>query len=149
MGAQVGQTIQASANTIQRYVSEHFRGGQGVDLLLAVDKPLTDIELSSFQSKFMEGGLRLTAPVEYGSHPQYQHVIHMQFAAPTSEGIAALPLAVLLIAAIGAVGIGGVLGWKIGDVISKIGEYILPLALLGGGVFLLTRFVDAKYKKTT
>ena len=149
MGAQVGQTIQSSANTIQRYVSEHFRGGQGVDLLLAVDKPLDTSELATFQNKLIEGGLNLRAPVEYGSHPQYQHVIHMQFEAPVSEGIAALPIAVLIIAAIGAVGIGGVLGWRVGDVIGKVGEYILPLALLAGGVFLLTRFVDAKYKKTT
>ncbi|MDP2323978.1 MAG: hypothetical protein Q8N51_08110, partial [Gammaproteobacteria bacterium] len=64
-----------------------------------------------------------------------------------TEGVAALPLAVLIIAAAGAVGIAGILGWQVGQAVSAIGRAVIPLALIAGTVYVLSRFVEAKYTK--
>jgi ABC-type dipeptide/oligopeptide/nickel transport system permease component len=55
--------------------------------------------------------------------------------------VAVWPLAVLIIVALGGVGIAAFLGWKVGNVIDALAKYIIPVTLIGVGGLVLAAYV--------
>ncbi len=129
---------------LQAHIEEHFNVGDKVELILGMPAPLTAEEVSAFQSELAAQGLPLTAPVQFGSTDDWKNAVRVEFRRPSFKGVGALPLAVLLVLAAGAVGVVGILGWKAGNVIDQISNYIVPLALIGGGVLIFMKLVESR-----
>ena len=111
------------------------------ELTLYTWNPLSQEKLNALQEEITSKGIRLTEDIyTILEKPPARTVIRFE----VPSGYAVLPFWVLLTLAIGTVGITGFLGWKVGDVISKIGENLLPVLLLGGGIYLLSRLIEAK-----
>lgn len=129
-----------SLSGLQAELSRYPTGAR-VEAFLGVDRDLTDEDLDRMQGELERGGLRMAEPLGIGSGA-WANTVRISFynPPPVPEGIGALPLVVLLIVAVGAVGIAGILGWQVGGVIDKIGQYIIPLAILAGGVIVLVTF---------
>lgn len=136
----------ASLNVLSLGIQENFAPGETVEVLLGLSRDISNEEVGMVREAMKRQGLK--SKVEMGSGP-WPNTMRLQFQRPVrQQGFAILPLAVLIIGALGAVGIGGVLGWKVGNVVESIGNSIgkslIPLTLVGGGIWLLSRFVEAK-----
>ena len=118
-----------------------FQPGQGVELLLQLDQDLSSAELGTIQGTLVVNGMQLLSPVDIGTGP-WPNTLRLQFRYPSAHEVGMLPLAVLLVLALGSVGVGSFLGWKVGDVVGSIGKYMVPLALIFGGVYVLSKYVE-------
>jgi len=131
-------------NDLDYVITEHFDAGQPIDLRIPIPRDLNADELYTIRAYLEEPGLavrtvKMSAPGE----------LQIIFDRPSRpEGYAILPLVVLIIGALGTVGVGSFLGWKIGsgiqNIMDSIGKMIIPLAIVGGGIFLLNTWVKAK-----
>lgn len=126
-----------SLQSLQLQLEEHFNSGQPVELVLGIVRPLSDSELAQVEEELRRGGLELLAPVEVGIAP-WPNTLRLAFRRPVqTRGYGILPLAVLLIAAIGAVGVGGVLGWRLGELIAGLTENLPLVLILGAAGFIV------------
>lgn len=130
---------------IQAVLEEHYNINQKVELLLGLPRELSDAEVAVFEQSLRQQGLQLTAPVQAGIAP-WPSTLRMEFrrAARNPREIGVLPLAVLLPVALGAIGITGILGYKVGQVIESIGKNIVPLVLIGGAIWLGLVFMKTR-----
>ena len=108
--------------------------GKAYELRLYVYSPLSQEKLDALQQSLIDQGIELLAPVE--ETLQYPTTVIIKARAPKGYGM--LPFFVLLTLAIGAVVISGILGWRIGEAISKW----FPVIIIGGiGTFLLYAWI--------
>lgn len=110
------------------------------ELRLYTFSPLSQEKLDTLYSELHKSG-RLTGKMwETLSSPS---TLHIPFREPEVSGTGVLPFAVLVVLALGAVGVAGILGWSLGKLIGDIGETIkkiaLPAVLILGGILLLSR----------
>ena len=104
------------------------------ELTLYTWNPLSQEKLDALQEQIASKGIRLTADIyTILEKPPARTVIRFE----VPSGYAILPFWVLLTLAIGTVGIAGVLGWRVGEVISKIGESLPWVLLIVGGIWVL------------
>lgn len=104
------------------------------ELTLYTWNPLSQEKLDALQEKIAAQGIHLTENIyTVLEKPPARTIIRFE----VPRGYATLPFWVLLTLAIGAVGITGFLGWRVGDLVSAITKNLVPLALIGGGVFIL------------
>lgn len=102
--------------------------GRVYTLELSVYPPLSQSKLNQLQESLLSHGIELLAPVSQVM--TYPAIVKIKARAPR-EGVAvfaALPFWVLMTLAIGAVVTTGILGWRIGEALSKW----LPAILIGG-----------------
>jgi predicted membrane protein len=105
---------------------------------------LTVDELSVIEQKLLEEGLDLVAPLQLGTG-EWPNTLRIKFrAAPYSKGVGqlGLPLAVMIILAVGAVGITGILGWTIREILLKNFPLVAGLALFG--IILYAKMKEAR-----
>lgn len=99
-------------------------------------------ELMAMEQYLTEKGMKLTAPLSIGSGA-WEHQLRMQFENPKGFGFV-VPLVVMIIGAIGILGLTGVGGWRITNIIE---DHLPGLALM-----VLAGFMGWAYfssKKTT
>jgi hypothetical protein len=126
---------------IDNFIASHFRPGEEVDLYLGLPKPLTEEEVIKLETNLRSQGIALTAPLDYGSTKEWASAVRLRFTAPDYSGVGTLPLAVMLVLAVGAVGIASFLGYKIGNVVDAIAKYTLPIVLIGAGTFIMWAYI--------
>lgn len=124
-------------NRLQQYLAQNVPEGQPVELFLGVDRDLSADELDIMQDELQRGGLVLLEPIGVGSSGDWDNTVRVKFSrpAPLRGEIGVLPLAVLIIGALGAIGIGGIAGWKLGNIMDSFAKNIVPLALILGGIY--------------
>jgi len=126
---------------LDRALMEFFSPGQKVELLLGLPRDISDQEVARMGQQLVNAGLDLHS-IEMGSTKEWPYALRMIFTRPyRPEGVAAWPLAVLIIVALGGVGIAAFLGWKIGNVIDALAKYIVPITLIGVGGLVLAAYV--------
>lgn len=134
------------ANALQREIAK-YKPGTPVEVFLGVDQDLTENDLWHLQQELVQGGLDLLSPASMGATDWWANTLRLEFRAPYGQGpasIGQLPLAVLIILALGVVGIGGVLGWKIGSVFESFGKALIPLGLIFAGALVFMKLAERK-----
>ncbi len=134
------------ANGLQKQIAR-YKPGTPVEVFLGVDRDLSELELWQLQQDLVQGGLDLLSPASMGATDWWANTLRLEFRAPYGQGpasIGMLPLAVLIILAAGAVGIAGILGWKVGSVVESLGKYIVPLALIGAATLVFMKVAERK-----
>ena len=138
-------TVFAGTNLagLQRTIEEHYNPGQRVSVILGLARELTDDEVGILASTFAENGLHVK--VEAGSAPEWPAAVRLEFNRPAKlKGVGAWPLAAVLITALGAAGIVGILGWRLGEVMGSLAKNLLPITLIGAATFLMYGFVTRR-----
>jgi hypothetical protein len=126
---------------LDRALMEFFSPGQKVELLLGLPRDISDQEVAQLEQQLVNAGLDLHS-IEMGSTKEWPYALRMIFTRPyRPEGVAVWPLAVLIIVALGGVGIAAFLGWKVGNVIDALAKYIIPVTLIGVGGLVLAAYV--------
>lgn len=127
-------------NRLQQYLAKNVPEGKPVELFIGVERDLNSDELDLLQDDLLAGGLELLDPVSIGSSGDWANTVRLNFKKPVANqsGIGILPLAVLIIGALGAVGIGGIFGWKLGNIMDSFAKNIVPIALILGGIWAVT-----------
>lgn len=116
---------------LQLQSSAWFKPGKRLQVDIGLTRDLSIAELATIQQKLLSEGLRLLGPVEIGTG-RWQNTLRIKFENPTGYAqIQALPVVVLIILAVGAVGIGGILGWRIGETFQNWFPAIAVLTLAG------------------
>lgn len=131
---------------LQRTMEEHFNPGRPVEILLGLPVDLSSTQLDLLNAELRSQGVPLLSPAQIGSGP-WPITLRLAVRRPQrSRGTGLLPLAVLIIGALGAVGVTGLLGWRLGEVISSMGEALsrslIPMTLILGGVWVLTKYME-------
>lgn len=133
----------ASLDGLQRAIEEHYNPGQRCSVVLGLERELTDDEVGVLESELAQSGLR--AKVEPGMAPEWPAAVRLEFTRPAKvQGVGVWPLAAVLVAALGAVGIVGILGWRLGEVVAALAKNLLPIALIGAATFLMYGFVTRR-----
>ncbi len=130
------------AEVMQLHLDKSYKTGEAIDLIIGIPKNLSIEELSQVQASLLSQGVRVLEPIEIGSEDteKWQNAVRMKVSYnPIPKGeVGFLPLAVLIIAALGAVGVTGIIGWKIGGVFDAVKKNFVPVFLIGiGGIVLL------------
>lgn len=129
-------TALRTLNGLQTELSRYPAGAKVV-LYLGVDRDMSVDDLQTLEAELKQGGMQLAEHPAIGTD-EWANTVKLVFYNPeVPAGISFLPIPVLIILAVGVVGIGGVLGWKIGGVFDNIGDYILPLGIIAGAVLVL------------
>ena len=115
---------------LQTQLDAWYRPGKKLQLDLGLPRDLSVEELSIIQDRLTSEGLRLIAPIEIGSGP-WQNTLRLKFENPKGYAQFGIPLVVMIILAVGAVGIAAFLGWKVGEVFQQWFPAIAVLALAG------------------
>lgn len=130
-------------NQVGAAVGEQFTGSRTLDLIVGLTAPMTDSQVAALQTELRSRGLA-GATVQSGQTDEWPHAVLIRFSRPTGASAAVIALPVLIIGALGAVGIVTFLGFKVAEGFSNIGQSIadnlIPLTLIGAGVWLASRF---------
>lgn len=141
----------AKAQALQEAVAKNYSPGQTVELFIGIGRDLSIDELSAVQERFAQGGLKLLSPLAIGASP-WPNTLRLVFANPEEPPgvgfILALPLAVLVIGALGVVGIGAFLGFKLGNVVDSLAKNLLPITLITVGGLIVWGFLTRQPAKT-
>lgn len=135
------QSIKATAENIDNLVSRYFKPGQKVTLHLGIPRELTMEELTQYSDSLKANGAVLLSNVESGETGLYRHAIQVEIAAPNYEGVGLLPLAVLLVLALGVVGIAAYTGVTI---VNSVSKNIVPIMVIGATSLILVALVMSK-----
>lgn len=108
-----------------------FQPGGKVFLEFGVDRDLNVEELTAIQEALLKEGVPLVSPVQIGSGV-WENTIRLGLQNPRGFAVAPL-LAGAIILAIGAVGVGSILGWRIGRLLER---HFLPILIVGSAVTL-------------
>ena len=137
--------LRSQLDSLQWQAEEHFAPGDKVEAIIGLPADLNATELSTLEAKLKASGLDLIDTVALGATPEWPNALRIRFRRPLRmKGAAFLPLAVMLVLALGAIGITGIVGWKIGDVIGSIGQSLLPIALITAGTIIAVAYVKSK-----
>lgn len=120
-------------------VTEHFNPGDIIDLELQLDKNLSQNELAIFAQELARQGItvrqcRMASP----------YILRTQFVRPARPaGYALIPILLLIVGALSAVGVGSYIMVQIGSAVSTAIPDILKIMAAGavaiGFVWVLTR----------
>lgn len=136
--------LTATMENLDSLVARHFSPGSRVVMYLGLPRELTAEELVKYQKSLEVNGAQLAAPVEIGEYGDWAHALKVEIAAPAYSGVGVLPLAVLLILALGAVGIVAYTGVKLISIVDVIKQMWIPTLLIGGGIFLMYAYMQSK-----
>ena len=144
-----------STKTAEGFAIEGLEGlplGAGkYELRLYTYAPIGQEKLDQLQKELVDGGASLLGAI--GETVSMPNTVVMRFeqSQASNSGVGfviAAPFAVLLIGALGAVGVAGLLGWSIKSLIGDIGETIkksfIPAILILGGIYVLGKYVGRK-----
>ena len=132
----------ADINGIEYVIRENLKKGSTVDLRIGLDSPMTPDQLVNFEDYLVAGGLQMTAPVKMVSSP-WPNTVELQFKNVAKEGVGfAWTIALLVIGGLAFVGITSFIGYQIGEVIGQIAKYILPVSLILGVTYLLSKYIE-------
>lgn len=125
---------------LQSELERRFSEGEPVELLIGIDKDLTEADLLNIQSILEGSGLELLSPISIGENP-WPNTLNIKIARPSvvdtgDSGTAILPLAVLLVGALAASGVVLVMGWQLGKLIESFAKNIPILAGLAAIVII-------------
>lgn len=121
-----------------------IKPGSKVELIIGIDRSLSSAELSSVAQELGKS-LNLADQIQLGATREWPNAIKMTFYNPVKQGgYSLLPIAVLIIGALGVVGVSAFLGWKLGTIFESIGKYIVPITLIVTGGFVLYGFATRK-----
>lgn len=131
---------------LQHTMEEQFNSRQPVELLLGISRELPDHQVSLLDAELRHQGVALLGRVEIGSGPWPVTLRLAVRRPPAVRGTGVLPLAVLLVGALGLVGITGIIGWRVGDVIKGLGDALtkslVPITLILGGIWLGSKYIE-------
>ena len=121
-------------------IAEFVRPGGEAEVLIGVEDEVSSEQLAALEAKMASSGLPLRA--QFGSTAEWDRALRLCFRRPGRiRGVAFLPLLVRIPATLGAVGIAGILGWRIGEGISEITKKIIPLALIAAGAVVAIAYL--------
>jgi len=130
--------------TLDYIITSQFNPGDAMDIRLQLPRWLNAGEVAIIKDYMVANGMEVRSAQMLDANTL--QLIMLRPSRPV--GYALLPLAVLIIGAIGVVGLGGVLGWQVGSgvksLLDSIGKMIIPLALVAGGVFILKTWMERK-----
>ena len=144
----VKNTWRASAddiNGIQYVLEEHFMPGQPVQMLLGLGYDLTGEQVDAFGQYLTNGGLQLLSPIKMVHDSEWGPSIFMEFKRPVQEGVGfawAIPL--LFVGGLAAIGVTAFIGWQVGEVLGQIARYLVPVALIAAGTYLVAQLIKGK-----
>ena len=125
-------------------IPEHYAPGQVVDLFLELPRELRHDEVLAVRRNLESQGLDIRS-AQMGAFGDWPNTLRLQFKRPARpQGYAVLPLAVMVIGALGAVGVASFLGWKLGNIVDSIGKNILPILAIGVAGLLGYKFLQQK-----
>jgi hypothetical protein len=113
--------------------------GKQIEISVNVDRVLSLADLNVIAARLKSNGVRVSN-VESSDSGLFKIRLENP-GVPSSGQYGALPLVVLIIGALGAVGVASVVGWKVSTVVDQIAKNLVPIALIGGGIFLLYSMV--------
>lgn len=128
-----------SIQELQKAVESRLRPGQKAEVFIGLSDDVTDEQVATIERELVDGGLLLTSPVEVGTGP-WSTTLRIGFVRPKGIGFVQIPLAAMLVLALGAVGVTGILGWKLGGMVDQVKRYVLPIALIAAGAYVLAQF---------
>ena len=133
-------------DALQLLVEEHFDPGEPVEVLIGVPEEVSQDKAQEMQRYMNERGL--DAKVAFGSSVDWPNTIRLEFTRPQNRRVEAkfLPLALLVIGALGVAGVGLILGFKIGGVLDQVGKNLVPLILILVGGIVLVSAVGGAFK---
>lgn len=109
------------ALSIQAYLDENFNPGSRVELLLQVPEDLSVGQLATIEASLQS----VNAKVAVGSTGEWPNALRIEFTKSSRhDKTKIIPFAVMLVGALAAAGIVGILGWKLGNSVSTIGDAI-------------------------
>jgi len=138
--------VSTAVDNLDNVVAKNFKPGSRVEMYLGIPRELTAEELTSYQQSLEANGAKLMAPVEIGDYGNQPHVLKVALQAPSYSGVGVLPLVVLLVLALGVVGIAAYTGVTIVNVIK---QNMVPLAVIGGVMFLGALLIMSKKPTST
>lgn len=127
--------------SLQFALEEHFSTGDKVDILIGFNDPFNEQDATELTQYMRDCGLEVTAPVQVTGGP-YPYNAVFQIRRPVmapADKTAFWPMLLL--------GLGGVavLGWSLyksgqiaTDFFGTISKAVIPLALIVGGVYVIT-----------
>lgn len=129
------------AKVLQMYIEEHAQPGKRFSVLFHLTRDVSAKEISALQRALRDDGLE-GATAELGSTAEWANALRLSFSYTKRDvGPKVIPIAFLILAAIGISIPGAIGGWKVGDAISK---NLIPIVLIGGGVIVLVALAASK-----
>ena len=131
----------SGTNTKQLHsaLQEFLGPGQRGELILGVPNPMGGDQLATLQAYLQSKGFMAT--VDFGSTSDWSNAVRINFKRPSRSEYAFLPLALppaaLIIAALGVVGVTGILGFKLGNVLDSLSRNLVPIAVIAAGAMVL------------
>ena len=135
-----------SLDGIPSAIAEWVRPGRPVELIIGLGQPVSREHIAALEAKMASSGMPIRA--DMGSTPEWPNAMRLRFNRPRKvKGVAFLPLAVLLVGAIGAVGVTAFVGWKLGTAVTDISKRIVPLAIIAGVTFVALAYFKGQPAK--
>jgi len=117
-------------NDLATQLEAWFAPGKKIDLQIGLQHDLSEAQLWQIQDRLISEGVQLLAPVDIGTGA-WDNTLRLQFQIP--KGYAVAPLLVVgIIVSVGAVIIGTILGWRIGEMIKSYAPYLIVGGLIFG-----------------
>ena len=109
-----------------------FKPGRVVSLVLGLASPISDQALVDFANYLRQNGVEvLTA--DLGATDDFPLAANITLKMPAQSGYGFIPLAVLLVGAVGFILVTALVGWQVS---SAVKSNIIPLAIIAGLVIL-------------
>jgi len=104
-------------------------------VLLGIDRDLSPDELSTLRQEIVRGGLSVKS-LDIGTGP-WENTLRLRFVRPSVKGYGQVQLILPIAMGLSLLGLSGILGWQLGQVVSQIGKYIIPITLIAATTFLV------------
>ena len=129
-------------NRLQEYLAKNVPVGKPVELFIGVERDLNSDELDMLQDDLLAGGLELLDPISIGTSGDWENAVRLKFKRPAFPGpgtVGLIPLWLILTGGLAAIGLSGAIGWKLGNIVDSVAKNIVPIALILGGLWVVTR----------
>ncbi|MFH1486984.1 MAG: hypothetical protein ABIH46_13005 [Chloroflexota bacterium] len=127
-------------------LAENFAPGEPVSVIVGLPRAITREEFASVVSHLRSRGMNLIR-ADYVSTSEWSYALQLDFRRPSRSGYAVLPLAVLIIGALGIIGIGSFVGFKLGNVMDSLAKNMVPIALIGVAGWVLVTYLGKQPSK--
>lgn len=131
-------------NRLDYIVTEHFDPGELIDLELFVDRVPNLPELSALADTLNKQGLDVRKCGMSGPN-----ILTLQFVRPNRPtGYAQIPVAVVIIGALAAIGVVSYIIVRIGQAVASTVPDLIKIAAVVGGALLVIWFASKQQKRT-